>query len=199
VTNRLSLLRSKAFERFQRKPLKALPIKDYQLYHPLARQCPDYKRPQLSQTTIAKDFDRVRLNIRKFPPVKLADAVVIRDHLVKNTSPNTAKRVLSKLTAACNWGILSNLVDRNPFIGMSADIKSVNKNDEEDINYFTPEERNLIVQRLKDNRSHYAPLVEFLFRTGCRPSEAIALQIKHLGKEYRSITFWALLDLWGKM
>jgi integrase len=149
----------------------------------------DYKRPQLSQTTITKDFDRVRLNIKKFPSVKLADAVVIRDHLVKNTSPNTAKRVLSKLTAACNWGILSNLVDSNPFIGMSADIKSVKKSDVEDINVFTSEERNSIVQRLKDNGSHYAPLVEFLFRTGARPSEAIALQIKHLGKEYRSITF----------
>jgi integrase len=149
----------------------------------------DYKRPQLSQTTIAKDFDRVRLNIRKFPSVQLADAVVIRDHLVKNTSPNTAKRVLSKLTAACKWGILSNLVDDNPFTGMSADIKSVKKSDAEDINTFTSEERNSIIQRLKDNGSHYAPLVEFLFRTGARPSEAIALQIKHLGKEYRSITF----------
>lgn len=63
----------------------------------------DYKRPQLSQTTIAKDFERVGRNIKKFPSVKLADAVVIRDRLVKNTSPNTAKRVLSKLTAESNW------------------------------------------------------------------------------------------------
>ena len=121
----------------------------------------DYKRPQLSQTTIAKDFERVRRNIKKFPSVKLADAVVIRDRLVKNTSPNTAKRVLSKLTSAYNWGILSNLVNSNPFTGMSADIISVNKSDGGDINAFTSEERNSIFQRFKDNGSHYASLVEF--------------------------------------
>jgi integrase len=63
------------------------------------------------------------------------------------------------------------------------------KSDDTDINPFTPEERELIIGRFKSDGSHYAPLVEFLFRTGCRPSEAIALQIKHLGKEYRSITF----------
>lgn len=121
----------------------------------------DYKRPQLSQTTIAKDFERVRRNIKKFPLVKLADAVVIRDRLVKNTSPNTAKRVLSKLTSAYNWGILSNLVNSNPFTGMSADIISVNKSDGGDTNAFTSEERNSIFQRFKDNGSHYASLVEF--------------------------------------
>jgi integrase len=149
----------------------------------------DYKRSQLSQTTIAKDFNRVRCNIAKLPSTKLSDAVAIRDYLIRNTTPNTAKRVLSKLSAACNWGVMSNFVASNPFIGMSADIKTGKKSDDTDINPFTPEERELIIGRFKSDGSHYAPLVEFLFRTGCRPSEAIALQIKHLGKEYRSITF----------
>jgi integrase len=149
----------------------------------------DYKRSQLSQTTIAKDFDRVRCNIAKLPSQKLTDAVAIRDYLIKHTTPNTAKRVLSKISAACTWGVMSNFVSSNPFIGMSADIKTGKKSDDSKINPFTPEERELIISRFKSDGSHYAPLVEFLFRTGCRPSEAIALQVKDLGKDYRSITF----------
>ena len=149
----------------------------------------DYKRPQLSQTTIAKDFERVRLNINKLPSVDLADAIVIRDYLLRNTSPNTAKRVLAKLSSACSWGVISKLIGDNPFAGMSADIANPKSNEDEDINAFSPEERDRIIQSFKDANSHYAPLVEFLFRTGSRPSEAIAVQFKHIGKDYRSITF----------
>jgi integrase len=149
----------------------------------------DYKRNQLSQTTIAKDYDRVRCNIAKLPSFELTDAVKIRDFLLRSTSPNTAKRVLSKLSAACEWGVISKLVDSNPFTGMSAGIRKPKKDDRHDIKPFTPEERDLIIQKFKSDGSHYAPLVEFLFRTGCRPSEAIALQAKHISKDYRSITF----------
>lgn len=35
----------------------------------------------------------------------------------------------------------------------------------------------------------YAPLIEFLFLTGCRPSEAIALQWQHITPDFRSIRF----------
>jgi integrase len=149
----------------------------------------DYKRPQLSQTTIAKDFERVRLNLAKLPFDRLDDAVAVRDHLVNNSSPNTTKRVLSKLSAACIWGMVSKLVADNPFAGMSADIMLEKNDDEHDIKAFTTDERDRIIQQFIDRGSHYAPLVEFLFRTGCRPSEAIALQVKHIGKDYRSITF----------
>jgi integrase len=41
----------------------------------------DYKRPQLSQTTITVDFDRVSQFINKFPAKSIDDAVLIRDWL----------------------------------------------------------------------------------------------------------------------
>jgi integrase len=73
---------------------------------------------------------------------------------------------------------------------MAADVK-VKKSgtEEEEINPFTREERDRIVAAFKANRyySYYAPLMEFLFFTGCRPSEAIALQWKHIGSKV--ITF----------
>jgi integrase len=149
----------------------------------------DYKRPQLSQTTIAKDFERVRLNLQKLPFDRIDEAVAVRDHLINHTSPNTAKRVLSKLSAACVWGMVSKLVDDNPFAGMSADIVLEKNDDDHDIKAFTTDERDRIIKKFIERGSHYAPLVEFLFRTGCRPSEAIALQVKHIGMDYRSITF----------
>ncbi len=39
----------------------------------------NYKRPQLSQTTIAADYERISIYIDKFPSESFSDAVVIRD------------------------------------------------------------------------------------------------------------------------
>jgi integrase len=149
----------------------------------------DYKRSQLSQTTIAKDFERITQHIDRFPSENLADAVAIRDHLIKSSSPNTAKRVLTQLGAASNWAVKSGLIAINPFLGMAADIRAPKKNGSDEIHPFSPTERDLIIQRFRDDGSHYAALVEFLFRTGCRPSEAIALQWRHITLGYRSIIF----------
>jgi integrase len=149
----------------------------------------DYKRSQLSQTTIAKDFERITQHIDRFPSEYLADAVTIRDHLIKSSTPNTAKRVLTQLGAASNWAVKSGLIAINPFLGMAADIRAPKKNDDLVINPFSTTERDLVIQKFHDDGSHYAPLVEFLFRTGARPSEAIALQWRHITPGYRSIIF----------
>jgi len=73
---------------------------------------------------------------------------------------------------------------------MAAEVK-VKKTgtEEEEINPFTRDERDRIIASFKANRyyAYYAPLVEFLFFTGCRPSEAITLQWKHIGSKV--ITF----------
>jgi integrase len=149
----------------------------------------DYKRSQLSQTTIAKDFERIAQHIDRFPCEYLADAVKIRDHLIKSNTPNTTKRVLTQLGAAANWAVKSGIIAVNPFLGMAADIRTSKKNDNGEIHPFSPAERDLIIQRFRDDGSHYAALVEFLFRTGCRPSEAIALQWRSITPGYRSIIF----------
>ena len=53
----------------------------------------DYKRPQLSPSTIAKDFDRVANHIAKFPVSTLGGAVAIRDYLnSKTTHPHQTDR-----------------------------------------------------------------------------------------------------------
>ncbi len=69
-------------------------------------------------------------------------------------------------------------------------------------NAFTEDERDRIITAFKTHEgnwngktytgfsyAHYAPLVEFWFLTGCRPSEAIGLQWKHVSEDCQFIYF----------
>ncbi len=65
---------------------------------------------------------------------------------------------------------------------MAAEVKEPATEEDEDVNPFTREERNQLIEAFKANRyySRYVPLIEFLFFTGCRPSEALALEWRHI-------------------
>ena len=180
-------------DKYKREALKAdpeiQPHDDISLAQ-LWEQYTNYKRPQLAPSTITKDFDRVSNHIAKFPATTLDAAVTVRDYLNSTTTPNATKRVLTQLNACCAWAVDSKLIAVNPFVGMAAGIKAPKvKADGEDIDPLSPDERDRIIHALKALNSEYASLVEFMFRTGCRPSEAIALQFKHLGSGYKTITF----------
>lgn len=159
----------------------------------------EYKKPMVSPSTVLRDFGRVKAYLEKIPSVSLSDADQIRDWVVKQYAANSAKRFVVQINACCNWAVKSKLIDANPFAGMAAEIqlpKSPKKSELTDINPFTREERDAIIQAFKTNtychpstakysrHSNYAGYVEFLFFTGCRPSEAIALQWKHITDRY---------------
>ena len=122
-----------------------------------------------------------------FPPTctrkSLEDAELIRDYLLANLTPNAAKRVLTQLKACCDWAVAEKLLSTNPFVGMKIETP-LGLLEENEINPFTKEERDLIIKTFAANRyySYYTNFVRFLFFTGCRPSEAIALQWKHIEK-----------------
>lgn len=153
----------------------------------------EYKRSSLSPSTLAKDYHKIYRCINVHLPVKTLDkAVAIRDWLIANKTPNSCKRILTQISACCDWAIKSGLIEKNPFEDMARDIK-IPKSEKEDtdINAFTQEERNRIIEAFKQSRhyKYYAPLIEFLFMTGCRPSEAVALQWKNISREFRFIRF----------
>lgn len=82
---------------------------------------------------------------------------------------------------------------------MAKDIQIPKSDSEEaDINPFTPEERDSIIQAFAESElySYYAPMVKLLFFTGCRPSEAIALQWKHVSDRF--ITFEQAITISSK-
>lgn len=94
-----------------------------------------------------------------------------------------------QLSACCNWAIKNNLITTNPFNGLANEIKIKKISTEDnDINPFSKEEREAIIAAFKANSyyKHYANYVQFLFLTGARPSEVIALQWKHITNKFIS-------------
>ncbi len=69
--------------------------------------------------------------------------------------------------------------------------KSSAKNEEKENDPFSVKERDAVIAAFAANSwyRHYAPFVTFLFRTGCRPSEAVALQWKHVSQDFSTIGF----------
>lgn len=149
-----------------------------------------YKKPQVSQSTFAKDFKKTANHIKGLPTDDLSNAVAIRDYIVDNLSPNAAKRLLVQLNACCNWAISSRLIEFNSFKGMARDIKLGKVNDA-DINPFTASEKEAIIKAFEQhkNYNYYTAFVKFLFATGCRPSEAVALQWGDIDLNKNFLTF----------
>ncbi len=150
-----------------------------------------YKSTQVEETTLRLNFKRVASHINKLDTKSLQDGMRIRDFLVANNSPYTVKRILTQLNACCDWGVKSGMIDSNPFTGMSKEIQSPKNSDGTDIDPFTAQERDAIVQAFREHPkyNHYANFVSFLFMTGCRTSEAIALRWKHINNDCSKIVF----------
>ena len=150
------------------------------------------KKGTVKASTWKNGFTVMTAHLSRCPHKKLDESQKIFDWAIANLSPDTAKRFVVQMNACCTWARRSTMIDSNPFKGMASEIKVPKSSSEEnDINPFSREERDLIIQAFKQNRyyRHYAGLVEFLFLTGCRPSEAIALQWKHVSNDFRFITF----------
>lgn len=113
----------------------------------------------------------------------LKDAVGVRDWLLSKYSSEVARRTLVQLNACFKWAVKSGLTPENPFNGMAGDIKKNTRNPSRES--FSREEKEAIIAAFENNtfspkftstpHSFYAPYVKFLFMTGCRPEEAIAL------------------------
>jgi integrase len=53
---------------------------------------------------------------------------------------------------------------------------------------FTKDEIKAIVQTFDEHFQHYSPFIKFLFSTGCRPNEAVALKWKDVDFDNKQIT-----------
>lgn len=149
------------------------------------------------------DYDRIKNKLRKCPHKLVRDAVDIMQWLVsdhKGTSTSSVEKQWKLINACCKWGVACKKLQSNSFEGLRNLIPSTKKSaTQDDINPFSDDERKQIIQAFyaSSNYSYYAPLIEFLFITGCRPEEALALQWKHIkgGK----ITFCQKLTASGEI
>lgn len=160
-----------------------------------------YMKPQLAETTYQKDYVRkYRNHIAKLPTKSLENSVEIRDYLLGNVTGNAAKRVLTYLSACCSWALKSKLISTNPFVEMAEDIK-LKKKDTDSIDPFTASERDTIIKAFEEhpNYCHFVSFVKFLFMTGCRTGEAIALTWGNVSPDCKVITFSESYDCGTKI
>lgn len=146
-----------------------------------------FKAKTLASSTLDRDFKRIKNHLADLPNDNLKNAKQIRRHLVNNLSAASAKRILMYLSACCNWAIQEDLIKFNPF----KDLPSIKVSKTKTIDPFTRAERDQIITAFEGDRyyTHYAGFVKFLFLTGCRTSEAVALQWKHISPDLEMITF----------
>jgi integrase len=151
----------------------------------------EFKEPQVTKGYFRNHFIILMPNaIAKLPSRDLSEAIAIRDFLIKNYSSNSAKRYLTQLSACCDWAFKSKLITDNPFDGLSGDIRVKSYNWRK-IDAFTETERDAIVTAYESHviYSGYTDFVRFLFLTGCRLSEAIALRWGHISRKCDEIYF----------
>ncbi|MDZ8025992.1 MAG: DUF3596 domain-containing protein [Nostoc sp. DedQUE11] len=168
----------------------------------LWEQFVEYKRPQCSPNTMRLSYGVFSNYVKNLPTHDLDKANEIRDYILNTIPLYSGKRFITRLSACCEWAIESGMISENPFQGMATKInlpKSSTTKEIDEINPFSLQERDKIINAIENNlfcprtsafkHSHYAPFVRFLFLTGCRPSEAIALQWKHISQDFRQINF----------
>jgi integrase len=165
----------------------------------------DFKKPSISPSYLAHQLQATRNHLQKLSGLPEADAVAVRDWAIANLSIDSAKRLISQLSACYGWAKNSKLIEANPFSGMASEMKlprskKISARDRE-VEPFTANERDSIIAAFKTNQfchpftsrnhlhSNYAAYVQFLFYTGCRPSEAIGLQWKNVDIDKRTVIF----------
>ncbi len=128
----------------------------------------EYRKPQIAETTLRIQYQTVANHINKLPAPFVDEAIAARDFFLKTLSTDTTRRTITQISACCDWAVESDLISINPFKGMAEKIKVVKTqktNQFDDIDPFTAEERDAIIEAFENSRvyRYYAPFVKFLF------------------------------------
>lgn len=88
-----------------------------------------------------------------------------------------ARNNLNYYRSCCDWAVDSGLIVNNPFSSLVIPRPKKKSTDADDYRAFTLEQRDIIIESFENHStySYYAPLVKFMFWTGCRTGEAFAL------------------------
>jgi integrase len=106
------------------------------------------------------------------------EAEKFKEKLSTLMAPITLRERIGLLKACWDWGIKQKLVTENPWAEIKVKVPPLQKSKP-----FTKNEIQKILIGFADKFPHYLNFVEFLFGTGCRTGEAIALQWKHFNDD----------------
>jgi integrase len=147
----------------------------------------DYKRKKLHGRPMDK-FTSLKRPIAEFFGGKTAAAIDdeladrFRLHLARTQSPATQKARLIAMNSCWKWAIKQGLVLTNPW---GEAVRAVKVPPTQKPKPFTQAEVQTIISGFRGDRyyTHYADFVEFLFSSGCRIGEVVALRWRHLSAD----------------
>lgn len=149
-----------------------------------------FKAPRLATCTKSKYQSVASLLKKHGKPINTEEDVqdYVEFERSLGNSEQTIKDRLVLLKACYNWGIKKRIVSENPF---ADSLELVRPRDRSKPDPFTLEEVKQIKSAFSTDRyyKHYFNFVNFLFMTGCRTSEAIGLQWKHVAADFSYILF----------
>lgn len=119
---------------------------------------------------------QVCLKGRAARDVSERDIEKLKDYLLGNVEATTAKEKIGLLSACWDWAGKQGWVEENPWSSVNIKVPPKQKP-----RPFTEAEVKSIVKTFRQHPHYryYGDFVDFLFSTGCRIGEAIALQWKH--------------------
>lgn len=149
----------------------------------------DYKQPRWKASSTHYNRVIVGLWIDKIT-CDWRDSLSVRAFLLAATTEGITVRVLCSIETCLEWSMRIGLLPalRNPYKKMGSDLKvgglSV-------ANALTAQEQYLVIDAFYAHPVwvHYARFVEFLFLTGCRPSEAVGLNWSQINADCSQICF----------
>lgn len=132
-----------------------------------------FKRKHLRHGSF-RNLITVTNHIKNIPPDVIVNGASLKLWLASQLSLEQGRRVLLQIKAAAKWGVEMGYLSYNPY----KLIKGLPRIRKRDIDPFSKHERDRIIQAFDshDCYGYYGSFVRFLFFTGCRPSEAIALR-----------------------
>ena len=150
-----------------------------------------YQTPSVEITTVKSTYRNTRRKLERFGRSigNRMTAIEFREFCLSDgCQPVTARKYLVQLNACHEWAMECGLVGMNPFTGLAKQLKVRSKKDPDP---FTQAEVQAILEafRVDDRYAYFYPYVKFLFLTGARPEDAVALQWKHIDWQRAVIHF----------
>jgi integrase len=151
----------------------------------------EYKAPRWKAKTAHYNVTAIGQWIEKLP-VPWSDALSVRSYLLRSTTNGMVIRVLASVESCLDWAMRIGILEqqRNPYRRMGSDLKS--KTDRAaGANALSQSEQERLIRAFYDHPlwDCYGAFVEFLFLTGCRPSEAVGLDWEQVASDFSTIRF----------
>jgi len=166
---------------FDKYLIQSMPTKDFIDLIALYDQYMAFKSKHLTKGSM-KNYTTVKHKLETMPSGVIEKPSNIKAWLLEHNSQEQARRVLVNLSGCLDWAVENELIGDNPFKRLKK-IKAVKNHT---IDPFSVEERDFIIECFNQSEyfAYYSNFVRFLFFTGCRPSEAIALEWKNVNRDY---------------